>query len=650
MSLLGLSFQLGCGGEDSAGTISLDVSDTCNPLGGESCLMPWPSSVYLTEADTATGVQLNLPAEAMPVNFDGIAIDPAPYNRFDGFSPSGPIFAVFEAGVSAAGLPPHNDPAASLRDDSATVLYDMTAGKRVLHFAEVDANALYPEERALIIRPLERLAPGSRIAVAIRKSVRAEDGSALPVSPAFAALLDGAGAAVAHPLMTRLTPRYDAIFSALEGEGVPREDLVLAWDFVTASDEFLTRDLLAMRKQAMPILANALQFTAGEVPSDPGVVLRSLVGTHQAPNFLTDGEEEESVLLRDSAGEPMTTGMYDANFAAVLPACVNDPNTVLPIPVVIFGHGLFGSGASYAQDTLLPLIANQFCMAVVAGDFIGLTSRQVSEAANAANNLNNANRITEKLAQSVINFMTLRAMIGGSFATASEFQFQGEAILDPGRVYYLGASLGGIMGNVVMAYDPVIERGVLGVPGGAWGLLFERSLAWGLLQVAARAAYRDEVASFQVLVSLLAMRFEPYDPITTARQVIGDPLPDTPAKELLLYEAIGDSLVSNLSTEMTARTMGLPVLGPTVRSPHGLEVKNGPLASALVIYDEHRTPLPPETNVPPNMDNGTHGGVNERNAVLGQVIDYLLTGEINSHCLDEQGVAQPCDCATGVCD
>ena len=186
--LLGVAILSGCG-EDSAGTITLDVPDACNPLGSVSCLMPWPSSAYLAPADTATGVRLDLPAEVMPVNFDGIAIDPAPYNRFDGFSPSGPIFAIFESGVSADGLPPHDDPAASLRDDSATILYDMTSGRRVLHFAEVDANALFPEERALIVRPLERLAPGSRFAVAIRKSVKAEDGSQLPVSPAFAALV-----------------------------------------------------------------------------------------------------------------------------------------------------------------------------------------------------------------------------------------------------------------------------------------------------------------------------------------------------------------------------------------------------------------------------------------------------------------------------
>jgi poly(3-hydroxybutyrate) depolymerase len=62
-------------------------------------------------------------------------------------------------------------------------------------------------------------------------------------------------------------------------------------------------------------------------------------------------------------------------------------------------------------------------------------------------------------------------------------------VLDPERVYYFGASLGGIMGSVLMAYDPFIERGVLGVPGGAWSLLLECSYAWNALQAIATLAY-----------------------------------------------------------------------------------------------------------------------------------------------------------------
>ncbi len=55
-------------------------------------------------------------------------------------------------------------------------------------------------------------------------------------------------------------------------------------------------------------------------------------------------------------------------------------------------------------------------------------------------------------------------------AASPECRVDGEAILDPTRVWFLGASLGGIMGGTFMAYDPVILRGALGVPGGAWSL------------------------------------------------------------------------------------------------------------------------------------------------------------------------------------
>ena len=50
------------------------------------------------------------------------------------------------------------------------------------------------------------------------------------------------------------------------------------------------------------------------------------------------------------------------------------------------------------------------------------------------------------------------------------------------------------MGNVFMAYDPNITRGVLAVPGGVWSMLFERSNAWHLLQGAAHGQLHDPEA------------------------------------------------------------------------------------------------------------------------------------------------------------
>lgn len=153
-------FAWGCS-DDPAG--AADAGDptvipaACNPLGGPSCLAPWPSSVYLDPADTPTGYRVALPVEAMPVNYEDVSIDPAAYNRYDGFAPSGHMVALFPAGVSSEGLPPHTDPGASLAADSATVVINMDSGERLLHFAEIDMNAVFPEDRALIIRPLVRM-------------------------------------------------------------------------------------------------------------------------------------------------------------------------------------------------------------------------------------------------------------------------------------------------------------------------------------------------------------------------------------------------------------------------------------------------------------------------------------------------------------
>ncbi|HTJ42449.1 MAG TPA: hypothetical protein VL463_10170 [Kofleriaceae bacterium] len=633
-----------CGGNDNPG----GIKDQCNPLGGTACLQPWPSSLYLKpDATTKTGYRVALPIEAMPTNTDDIAIDPAPFNRWDGFSPSGPIVASFSTGVSADGLPPYNDIQKSLAADSPVVLLDLDTGDRAPFFAEVDMNAPDPTQRALIIRPMIRLAPKHHYGVGVRTAVHAADGGPLPIAPAFADLV--AGKPATHPLLAGHEAEFQELFAKLETAGVPRTDLVLAWDFRTASDEFLTSDLLTMRDLAIPAIGTNganLSFTAHQVTVSNPVVHALYEGTFKSPNFLTAGENLGSVITRGADGLPSMSGMRDANFAAVIPKCTETMNG--PVPVMVFGHGLFGSGANYLDDDFLQSVSNDFCFVIVAGDFIGLTSRQLQLAATAANDFNMSGSLAEMLEQSVVDFIALEQLVRGPLKDAPEFQVNGHSVIDPTQVYYLGGSLGGIMGNTFMAYDPNILRGGLGVPGGVWSMMFERSQAWSLLQGPAESSYPDFYEA-QNLIAFLGMRMEPVDPVTTATHVLADPLPGTPVKQLDLYETLGDCLVNNLATETMARTMKLKVIGPSLKQPWGLEVTTDPQANALTIYDEHRTPLPPTTNVPPATDNGTHSGVNKRAAVLRQVHDFLLGGSITNQCLQGSSPA-PCDCATGVCD
>jgi hypothetical protein len=643
--LCGLGALAGCGGSSGP------AHPACNPLGGEGCLLPWPSMAYATPDPTSkTGYRLALTAAAMPMSVDGIVVDPAPWNRWDGFSPAGPILVSFSTGIDDTNLPPFGDPDKSLAADSPIVLLDYDTGERAPFFAELDANIAptAPADAALIIRPLVRLKPSGHYIVALRKSLKSATRGDLPISPAFAALRDGGG--FDHPLFPAIKATGAAIFDKLATAGVPKDDLVLAWDYVTASDDFLTSDLTKMRAAALPAMGtngSALSFTVTETPPDVRAY-KSYLGTFKSPDFLTDGEKDVSIIRRDATGAPQLGGMRDANLAVIIPKCVT--THALPIPTIVFGHGLFGSGKEYIADGFTLQLAQDNCFVIVAGDFIGLTSRQLALAPLAANDMNKAYQISEKLGQSIIDFISLETLAHNKMVSDPAFHYMGQPIIDPTKIFYVGGSLGGIMGNTFMAYDPNITRGVLAVPGGNWSLLFERSAAWTLLQGATMGAYPD-LQLYQPLIALLGMAMEPYDPITTAAHVIKDPMAGTPVKDILMWYAVGDCLVNNISTEMVARTMGIDMIGPSLKTPWHVNVRTdvAAMTNGIFILNDHPTPLPPISNVPPATDNGTHSGINRKPAPLRSVTAYLLQSKVIQACV-VNGQPAPCDCATGACD
>ncbi len=640
----------GCG--DDGGNTS-GIPDQCNPMGGQACTMPWPSMTYEKANDsTWTGMQVDLPAEAMPINTDGIAVDPGFLNRYDGFSPTGPMLAAFPTGVSGANLPSFKDPDASLAASSPIVLLNVDTGVRAAFFAEVDQNVPDPAKADLIIRPLQRLDAKSHYVVAIRTAVKAKDGSDLPVPPGFKALRDGTG--FGHPRFNAIKARFDDVFAKLAAAGVDKSDIVLAWDFVTASDQFLQSDLTTMRKDGLAAMgANGanLAFTVTTVKPNTAVSYKKYVGTYKSPDFLTNKEADDSVMTRDpGTGAPMVHGLRDARFAAIIPKCIE--TQPLPRPTVIFGHGLFGSAEEYLDDDFVAKLAEERCFIVIAGDFIGLTSRQLQLAPLAINDMNRGNQISEKLAQSIVDFMALETVARGVMVNDPQFERDTDQakLIDPANTFYLGGSLGGIMGNTFMAYDPNIKRGVLAVPGGVWSLLFERSNAWSLLMGAAQGAY--DLSYYQLNIATLGMLMEQYDPITTAAHVIKDPLfADQQPKSILMWYTLGDCLVNNITTEMVLRTMGIGVMGPAVKSPWGL-TPNPALTgdvNGVVIFNDHPTPLPPDTNVPPAQDNGTHSGINKKPAALRFAEGFIIDKQLTNQCL-VNGQPAPCDCQTGACN
>jgi len=622
-----LALLAACGG----GT-SLPIEPHCNPLGANACMTPWPSSAFeVDDLASATGRRLAIPEQTLPKNVDDLETDPAGWNVADGFSAAAPMVMAFPGGVSPVGLPPIDNMDLSRAADSPTVILDMTTGARVAHFAEVDMAAeAAPDSQALFLRPAARLIAGHRYAVAITNRVLAKDGSELAVPPGFAALRDGR--LTDHGLLEAMRPRFEEVLDALDEAGVPEDALVVAWDFTVASDLHIHADLLAARDRAIAAVgATPIHFTvASDAPVDDGkVIKRKIVGTLEAPLFLSNSGEPRAGtrLVRDAGGLPILQGSHRIPFTAIVPACAY--RSTAPVPMVLYGHGWFAD-ASEVADSVRRATAAELCMVLVGTDMRGMARLDLPAMGRALGELAKADEVFDVLVQGLVDHVTLAHAMRTSFA--DELFLAGERrLVDPRRVHYLGTAQGAILGTTLLAHDPSITRAVLIAGGANYSMVFDRSAAWSKHRTTLGTAYPDPL-DVALASNLLQMRWD---------RVEGAGLTIAP-KQILMQVAIGDELVPNIGSYWQARTMGIPLLGPSPTTPWGMTVQDGPLASgsALVILDGGRH-APPITNIPPTTE--IHGLVQSA-AARRQIREFFTSGRIVNEC------AGPCFCANSACD
>jgi len=637
---------IGCGDDDKDdGEDTLLSQQECNPLGGNGCVTPWPSNLYASEDATSnTGMRLDIPAGALPTNLDGIAIDPAPLNALDGFSAAAPMIVAFETGVDDSNLVPNSRFLDSVEDSSPTVLLDMETGERVLHFAEIDIRSPdITDKQALYIRSAKRLKPGTRYAAAVRKSLKAKDGSELPISAGFAALLSGK--TTKHEALEARRDDYAEVLEALATAGVPTDDLVVAWDFTTASDEALREDLIVSRDRTLEAAgvdgANlTFEITDEDISKDSG--MRRVDGTFTVPLMLSKGGDFAFGIaaLRDADGLPKVEGMHDVPFTAVIPECALTATE--PVPVIIYGHGLLGENNQAASGSQRAL-AEQMCAVVVGTIMRGMSTRDIPNVLLVLNDYNLADQIFDPMLQGINNHIALVQAVRGPMAETLFVNGEGASIVDTSKIHYYGLSQGHIFGATIAAYDPHIQRAALGVGGANYSLMLERSLDWPTYRNVVIGAYKDPL-SVSIMINLLQIRWDQTEPTNVISDLPGNPIPGTPDKQFLLHMSRADSEVPNVSTEYQARTMGIPVLAPALYAPFGVPEMPGPLSSALVIFDGGFGDIP-EGNIPPQENLG-HYVTRNSQAAIEQIQIFFETGEIVHTC----GDAQVCDCTTTACD
>ncbi|MGA2452923.1 MAG: hypothetical protein ABSG93_05335 [Solirubrobacteraceae bacterium] len=549
------------------------------------CMLPFPDNYYtVPDPSSATGLRVDFKTAGMPTNAYGEHIEAGPYDESDGFSPGSTILVKIPgiqtvADVRATGAVPINHLAAYKNPTAPVIVIDAQTGKRWPIWTEIDSTASTPSERVLEIHPAVNFAAGQRYIVVLRHLKNAE-GEHLEAPAAFRYYRDDVPSE--QEAINARRGHYEEIFSELEKAGIGRHKLYLAWDFTVASDANNTSRMLDMRNAAFAQLGDtdlgnglpegvspSFEVTNVVTNPNPGQIARDVEGTFEVPCYLFPSCGPGGTFHLDANGAPIQNGTWTANFECIIPDSVTSGPAEQARPS-LYGHGLLGS-ASEVKSGPQRSLSQGHKIVQCATDEIGLAESDVPAVIEALENVSNFPTIPDRLQQGLLDELFLgRAMISSTgFETAPAFHQDGTldtgSVLDTNELFYNGNSQGGIMGGALTAISPDFTRASLGVPGMNYSVLLPRSVDFTEFTEVFYPFYPNETARPLVL-DLMQMLWDRADPDGYADRMTNDPLPDTPAHQVLLDVAFGDHQVTDYQAEVEARTIGASAHTPALYS------------------------------------------------------------------------------------
>ena len=659
-------FSGGCGGSAGAGgaagtggtrgMVPAPPLD-CDPLTPTYCGFPYPNDYWtVADASTATGLRLALPLVTMPATRSSQRSNPDAFNEMDGFSPGIAAMTHFP-GATVAGLATPNTIGDSLEPSSPTVIIRADTGERLAHWVDLDeyvvqaklrieAGEPQPEfsiqrdlaelrqEQALMLRPAIRPEDATRYIVAIRNVV---DGDGVPVepSPGFQALRDDVPSE--DLIIESRRAHFEEIFATLEGEGVARDDLQIAWDFTTASRENNTSAMLHIRDDALAKFPNGVPYTV-ELKNEginEGIACRLEI-TFEMPLYMTKGETG-GLLNLGADGLPQQNGTFEYAAAMIVP----EKAQLKSAGLVVHGHGQLG-----AKEQVMGFqeIAVQTNLIAFGLDHKGFSSDDVLTVVNAilGGDLSTFRAIPERMHQGFLNYlMAMRTLSREADGGASTILNQalandcGGATADGSKRYYFGGSQGGILGASIMAINTDIERGMLAVPGQSYNLLLNRSGNFDEYSGQLYGNYGWNALDMQMNLALIQGLWDRAEPTGYSKYVRTDRFPNTPPHEVLIQVSKADHQVTNLGAHIMARTIGGVVnLEPLIRPVWGIESKAGQHTGSAMIEIDFGNPDAPITNIPHWGDTmeDPHGRAKELSALAATLLTFYETGTSENPC------------------
>ena len=648
--------------------ITLENADRCDFIDPAVCLQPWPND-HFTVGDPATdtGRRLNLDVRSMPRNRAGVPINPADYNRSDGFSPGQKIVTRVPGldtpkAFHRTGAVPITDIERSFDRAQPIVLLNADTGQRHPIWSELDANPADRENVNLIIRPAENLEEGGRYIVALR-NLRNARGNLIEAQRGFELYRDPV--ITSRPEVESRRAHFEELFGTLGRAGIKRKSLYAAWDFTVAGRDNLTERMLSIRDDAfaqlgdtdlddMQVQGSAPSFLITDVqdftPAEDDRIARQVDGQFIVPCYLDVPGCPTGSRFQFAPGSNLPLRIpgntTTANFTCLIPRATAGGERVNPARPSLYGHGLLGSAGEVTGGNVKSM-ANEHNFVFCATDWAGFATQDAATVLTILQDLSNFPKMADRTQQGFLNFLYLgRLMIhpqGLNSHPAFQMGAPLEGVIDTDRLFYDGNSQGGILGGSLTAIAPDFNRAVLGVPGMNYSLLLRRSVDFDLYaegqftgvvcdelpeEMCGPVPEDTELGLYDnypkqlerpLILSMIQMLWDRGEANGYAHHMTANPLPDTPPHRVLMHVAFGDHQVTQWAAEVEARTIGARVHQPALdpgRHPDSNPLFGIPAidqypfeGSALVYWDSGPgvVPPPPVTNTPPRAGSDPHG-------------------------------------------
>ncbi|KAH3757285.1 LigA protein [Pelomyxa schiedti] len=601
-----------------------DCYATCNENDPGVCMLPFPSTFYMKlDNTTPSGWKLALGEKSTPLlkalHFSHIGVDV--FNEMDGFSTTGPLLCFFED-VSTNGTITAANPENYTDPNATTVLIDTTTRKRVAHWVELDG--MDEEHPLLIIQPAQALSHGTRYVMGIRGLI-SNSGEQILRSPHF------------NSVMTNQTGdewEYlnSQVLAFLHDDGWTDDEVLLAWDFVTISEDYsLGRAKLMLQESAT--LYSSLQYTIervdnSECKSNVSNIGKSIWGFFEAPKFVTKNRGGR-LISRPGEQTIQTLGeTLKVQFLIEVPCSI----LLNPSPSFImqYGHSML-MDRSEIQASWIRDLAYKNQWITYAVDWYGFSRLDLLVFSNILfNDPDNFVSIVECTQQAFINANLMTHLMTNQMLREPELQVSEESLIDPTAFGFYGNSEGGILGGAYIALSDMLDHGITNVAGSPFALILPRSSMFKIFNTIMINFLFYDQRDIRLMLSVFQI-------IWDAGEVGG--WLNTLDKPILIQAAIDDPVVCNHATHFYARSLNATLIYPAYRDVW-------PLAEArptccpppdngvwMVEWKYEDVPALPDVSAPADKDAPmVHMCPQQEPAGQQQVTRFLETGYVVQYC------------------